>query len=134
MFSTRIIVSRIIRSGRGAPLARSFANSAVVELNDSLEAVQNFQKSNPKAILYYTATWCGPCRTIKPVYTELAEKFDGKIGFGLVDIDENMDASYEAKIKSVPTFMSYMDGKLANTFSGADPSQLQAMATELDQK
>lgn len=116
-----------------SPLSRSYS-ATVTELNESLESVQTFQTSNPKSVLYYTATWCGPCRHIKPMYQELADKYESKgIAFGLVDIDANADAAAEVRITSVPTFFSFQKAESVKQFSGADPNQLKQMVEELDQ-
>lgn len=63
----------------------------------------------------------------------MSEKYDNKMSFGQVDVDVNSEAAGEEMITSVPTFMSYSDGKLVSTFSGADTSQLAKMAEDLSQ-
>lgn len=109
--------------------SRTFA--AVIELDD-LDTVEKFKTSNDKAILYFTATWCGPCRQVKPAYKEMSEKYD-KVSFGQVDVDVNSESAAQESITSVPTFMSYSGGKLVSQFSGADTSQLAKMAEDLSQ-
>ena len=68
---------------------------------------------------------------IKPIYEDLSTKYDGKISFGKVDIDDNSDAATAAGIRSVPTFI-FRDGKGGKeTFSGADKKMLEANLEKL---
>ena len=74
------------------------------------------------SLLYFTASWCGPCQKIYPLLNELSDKLKGNynIEFFKIDIDENEEFSDKCNIKSVPTFY-IMNGKtLLSQCSGAD--------------
>jgi thioredoxin 1 len=73
---------------------------------------------------------CGPCRQIKPIFEELSGKYSD-VAFGLVDVDENPDASMEFQIKAVPTFVSFDGEAQVESFSGADTTKLEAMVKSL---
>eukprot|EP00534_Pseudo-nitzschia_fraudulenta_P000060 CAMPEP_0201125492 /NCGR_PEP_ID=MMETSP0850-20130426/21689_1 /ASSEMBLY_ACC=CAM_ASM_000622 /TAXON_ID=183588 /ORGANISM="Pseudo-nitzschia fraudulenta, Strain WWA7" /LENGTH=106 /DNA_ID=CAMNT_0047393541 /DNA_START=359 /DNA_END=679 /DNA_ORIENTATION=- len=104
---------------------------SVINISD-LEATEKFTEINAKSVLYFTATWCPPCKAIKPVYESLSDEYEG-IGFGKIDIDDNQDAAVEYQISSVPTFV-FFDGKEKyGQFSGADQNQLEAVLKDLDQ-
>lgn len=75
-------------------------------------------------ILYFTATWCGPCRFISPVYTSSASKYP-KVVFLKVDIDEARDVAAKWNISSVPTFFFIKNGKEVDKVVGADKSALE---------
>ncbi|CAL0331125.1 unnamed protein product [Lupinus luteus] len=81
-------------------------------------------KTSRLAILYFTATWCGPCRFISPLYTSLAEKYP-KVVFLKVDIDEAADIAARWKITSVPSFFFIKNGKEVDTLVGADNGALE---------
>jgi thioredoxin-like negative regulator of GroEL len=53
------------------------------------------------------------------------------VAFGLVDVDENPDASMEFQIKAVPTFVSFDGEAQVESFSGADTTKLEAMVKSL---
>ncbi|XP_031281970.1 TPR repeat-containing thioredoxin TDX [Pistacia vera] len=76
------------------------------------------------AIMYFTATWCGPCRFISPVYTSFASKYP-KVVFLKVDIDEARDVAAKWNISSVPTFFFIKNGKEVDTLVGTDKSALE---------
>ena len=65
------------------------------------------------AIVYFTATWCGPCVYIGPIYTNLASKYP-KTVFLKVDIDEAREAAAEWKIESIPSFYLWKDGAVVD--------------------
>ncbi|KAH1080547.1 hypothetical protein J1N35_020308 [Gossypium stocksii] len=76
-------------------------------------------------ILYFTATWCGPCRFISPLYTSLAAKY-AKVVFLKVDIDEGRDVAARWNISSVPTFFFIRNGKEVDKVVGADKNTLES--------
>jgi thioredoxin 1 len=61
-------------------------------------------------ILYYTATWCGPCQAIAPIYEKLSSQHKD-IVFAKIDIDTLREAAEFAQIRSVPTFQFRYNGK-----------------------
>lgn len=82
-------------------------------------------------ILYYTASWCGPCRMIGPVFSRLAKEHGQSIKFIKIDVDDNGSTADAAQIKAVPTFRAYKAGKMVQEFSGANESALQGAVTAL---
>ncbi|UCC59997.1 MAG: thioredoxin [Dehalococcoidia bacterium] len=59
----------------------------------------------------FWAPWCSPCRAIAPIVEELAGEYEGKIGFGKVNVDENPKSATEYGIRSIPTLLLFKDGK-----------------------
>ena len=83
------------------------------------------------SLLYFTASWCGPCQKIKPFLKELSEslKMSGEynIEFYMIDINKNEEFCDKCNIRSVPTFF-IMNGKdLLGSLSGADKTKLSEM-------
>ena len=100
--------------------------------NDDITSVllENMNK-NVLSLLYFTASWCGPCQKIKPFLKELSEslKTNGEynIEFYMIDIDSNEEFCDKCKISSVPTFF-IMNGKdLLGSLSGANKDKLSEM-------
>ncbi|OVA11210.1 Thioredoxin-like fold [Macleaya cordata] len=75
-------------------------------------------------ILYFTATWCGPCRFMSPLFESLAGKHP-KVVFVKVDIDELRDVAARWNINSVPTFFFIKNGKEIDKVVGADKTGLE---------
>ncbi|KAA8542848.1 hypothetical protein F0562_024000 [Nyssa sinensis] len=91
------------------------------ELDTTLNAAS---RTSRLAILYFTASWCGPCRFISPLYTTLAGKYP-KVVFLKVDIDDARDVAARWNISSVPTFFFMKNGKEVDKVVGADKSSLE---------
>jgi thiol-disulfide isomerase/thioredoxin len=67
-------------------------------------------------VLYYTATWCPPCRAIAPIFEKLSEKYEN-IVFTKIDVDQLPEAATAASIRSVPTFIFKNKGKTVTEVS-----------------
>ena len=67
-----------------------------------------------KQILYFTGTWCQPCRTLGPTM----ESLQGKINYNKVDVDDNPDLAVKYQIRSVPTLVLVENGVEKNRLSG----------------
>lgn len=65
---------------------------------------------------YYTASWCGPCRSVKPAVLELkAAGWD----INVIDADDNPDKVAENQVRGIPTFIVFKDGVQVNRWAGA---------------
>jgi len=95
---------------------------AVTSLEDD-ESVPPFLEKNKKAILYFTAGWCPPCKMIKPIYSGLSDEYD-HCGFGMIDVDEVFETSGKAGVTSIPAFHFMEDGKKVSEVIGADQDAL----------
>jgi len=73
-----------------------------------IDDIRILKKGVYPKVVNYTASWCGPCKTISPEIDKLSIKFKG-IHFFKVDIDEHREHAEEMGISSVPTFMFYKD-------------------------
>lgn len=62
-------------------------------------------KEGVVSVLDFTATWCGPCQQLKPIYKQAAEKYAGKVQFYSIDVDANAKLAEKYRIKSVPTII-----------------------------
>merc|ERR1712187_698745 len=88
-------------------------------------------KNNEVVFVDFTASWCPPCKMIKPIYEEWAEKFkdNDKVKFVKSDVDENDAVAQEYAIKSMPTFKVFKSGKEDESggFGGASADKLKTM-------
>lgn len=65
---------------------------------------------------WYSAIWCGPCKTVGPIVEELKGA-----GWNIekIDVDQNAAKAAEAGVMGVPSFLIYKDNILVRRFSGA---------------
>ena len=73
-------------------------------------------------VVQYFATWCGPCKMLKPVLEALSTEMTD-IKFYRVDIDLFRNQAIEAGIRSVPTVVVYKDGEEVDRTSGYQPKE-----------
>ena len=71
----------------------------------------------------YTATWCGPCKQLAPVFDALQSEIP-EVQFQTIDVDQNRDAAIEANVSSVPTVVFEKDGIPVYRFSGVIPKSV----------
>lgn len=84
--------------------------------NDNFESYKNGELP---LVVDLWATWCGPCRMLGPVISELAEEYDGKIVVGKCDIEANEDIPMEYGVRNIPTILFFKGGELVDKFVGA---------------
>lgn len=65
------------------------------------------------------ATWCGPCRALAPIVSELAEEYDGRLVVGKCDIEEYDDIATDYGVRNIPTILFFKGGELVDRFVGA---------------
>ena len=61
-------------------------------------------------VIDFNATWCGPCRMFAPTFEKMEKKYEGKITFLSVDVDENPDMAAQYEVQSIPTVV-YIDAE-----------------------
>ena len=73
-----------------------------------------------KTVKYFSATWCGPCQTFKPIMNEIANE-GHSVQF--IDIDQQGDLAQQYNVRSVPTTVIEENGVEIDRFVGGLPKQ-----------
>ena len=61
-------------------------------------------------VVDFYADWCGPCKSMAPVFEELALEYDGKAVFAKLNTDQNQQIAIANRVMTIPTFMIFKDG------------------------
>mmetsp|Transcript_20560 Transcript_20560/g.20675 ORF Transcript_20560/g.20675 Transcript_20560/m.20675 type:complete len:258 (+) Transcript_20560:83-856(+) len=88
--------------------------------------------SNPGVLVVvdFTATWCGPCKRIGPIFHELSDKTEGVV-FLSVDVDANSETAAAYGISAMPTFHFYKDNVKIHEIVGGNEAELKSKVVEL---
>lgn len=92
-----------------------------MEVTINAENFETLKNGNLPLVVDLWATWCGPCRALGPIVSELAEEYDGKIAVGKCDVEENDDIAATYGVMSVPTLLFFKNGELVDKKVGAMP-------------
>jgi thioredoxin 1 len=82
---------------------------------------QNFNqeiKNNNLLLVDFWAEWCGPCKSMHPIFTRMAKKYK-QIRFARVNVDDAQDIAMKYEVQSIPTFIMFKNAEVVNRMVGA---------------
>ncbi len=82
----------------------------------------NFQEevldSKIPVVVDFFAQWCGPCKMMAPLVEKMAQKFEGSVKIGKMDVEESMEIAQKYRVTLVPTFVVFRDGEVVEFHEG----------------
>ena len=90
-----------------------------MEIIDDKNFEAEVLKSEKPVLVDFFATWCGPCRQMLPVVTELSEEMADQIKIVKLDVDEAGATAEKYEIQSIPTLILFKNGQVKATRNGA---------------
>merc|ERR1711998_303845 len=108
--STLHLVLRL-RGGVGMLNTKAEFDKALADAGDKLVVVD------------FTASWCGPCQRIAPIFAKLAEEMPDVV-FVKVDVDDNEETAAACGIQAMPTFQFHKAKAKVHEFSGASEDKV----------
>lgn len=89
-------------------------------------------KSSVPVLADFWAEWCGPCRVISPILSEIAKSYKDKIKIAKINVDNEPEIAMQFNITSIPTLLFFKKGQMVKQQIGALPRQaLEKMVKDL---
>jgi len=92
----------------------------LVDVTDQTFDAEVIKASMPVLIDMW-APWCGPCRMVEPILKKLSDKYQGKVKFCRMNVDENQKTPSQYRVMSIPNMLFIKNGKVIDTAVGAMP-------------
>lgn len=74
--------------------------------------------SNGISVVDFWAEWCMPCKKLHPIMQSIAEKFDGKVKFFKLNVDNNPNMTNKFGVMGLPTLVVFDSGDVMFSMSG----------------
>jgi len=103
----------------GSYSQKTVAESTIKKVADTEEFRSIIDNADSGMLVFdLYADWCGPCRTIEPLLSDLAQKYSDKVGFYRINIDENPQIASMFRTNAIPYVVFVKNGKVIKSFAG----------------
>lgn len=82
-------------------------------------ALEELVESGRPYVLYFTATWCGPCKQFGPHVEAVSQELGDRFAFAKVDFDDHPDLAGRYDVMGVPTLMVFQGDQVLMSSTGA---------------
>ena len=94
---------------------------AVVHVSDTKTWETDVIGSSTPVFVDFWAEWCGPCRMVGPIVSEIGEEFKDTALIAKVNVDQNAGVSAKFGIRNIPTILFFKNGEVVDKQVGAVP-------------
>ena len=102
-----------------------------METENKKESFNDIIGGDKPVLIDFFAEWCGPCKLMKPILTELRQRMGNKIRILKVDVDKSPVVSSAFEIQSVPTLMLIQNKNIVWRQAGVmQAAQLEKIITQ----
>jgi thioredoxin 1 len=95
-----------------------------MEVTITRENFESLKGGQKPLVVDFWATWCGPCRLVGPIISEMAEKYADSLVVGKCDVEECEDLAADFGIRNIPTVLFFKNGEVVDKLVGAVSKQV----------
>jgi putative thioredoxin len=93
-----------------------------IDVTDATFATEVVERSKQVPVVVdLWAEWCGPCKQLGPILEKVVDETGGKVVLAKVDVDANHQVAAAFQVQGIPAVFALRDGKVVDTFVGAQP-------------
>ncbi len=98
------------------------AEAAAAEVTTGMFDDQVIRNTLPVVVDFW-APWCGPCKTMAPIFERVAKEYQGLVQFVKVNTEAEPALASRFGVQSIPTLGFFWRGQLVNSYAGALPEE-----------
>jgi len=84
----------------------------------TLGNIRELLQAGKPLVVDFWASWCGPCHTMTLIMRDMAKRFEDRVIFAKVDVQNSKDLAQQFDVKSIPTLILFKNGKEWDRLNG----------------